>query len=151
VPELELEHGFDAWTLYSEWEPVALSSPAAGAGLTYTVPGSTQVEVLSASFTYTASANAANRIPFLSFLDQSGVAVGSFGTPYKLVANDASRVSFGVYVSSFGADSAARIGSGIPPMRLASGMQVLLSATAINVSDQISTARLYVRQWRVRE
>jgi hypothetical protein len=31
------------------------------------------------------------------------------------------------------------------------GMQVLLSATAINATDQISAARLYVRQWRVRE
>jgi hypothetical protein len=151
MPELELEHGFDAWTLYSEWEPIALSSPAAGAGLTYTVPGSTQVEVLSASLTYTASGNAANRIPFLSFVDQSGVAVGSYGTPYKLVASDVSRISFGVGANQSGADSAARISTGIPALRMQAGMQVLLSATAINVTDQISAARLYVRQWRVRE
>jgi len=151
VSTLELEHGFDAWTLYSEWVPVALSSPAAGAALTYTVPGATQLEVLSASFTYTASASAANRIPFLAFLDQSGTSVGSFGTPYKLVANDASRISFGVFVAQSGADSAARIATGIPSLRLQAGMQVQLSATAISAADQISAARLYVRQWRVRE
>ncbi len=139
------------WELHSEWEPVSLGSPAAGAALTVTVPGSVQWEVLSASFTFTASANAADRVPFIAFLDQSGVSVGSFGTPFKLVATNVSRVSFGVGATQYGADSAARIGSGIPCLRLGDGMRVQLSATLIDTADTITAARLFVRQWRVRD
>lgn len=151
MSDLALTDADEQWELHGEWEPVALSSPAAGAALTYTVPGATQLAVLSASFTYTASANAANRIPFISFLDQSGVPVGKFASPYKLVANDVSRVSFGVGVDQFGADSAANMGCGIPELRLRDGMQVQLSAAAINATDTLTLARLYVRQWRVIE
>jgi len=147
APEL---HGFDYWTLHGEQEPVTLGAPAAGAALTYTIPGSVELEVLSISFTYTASGNAADRIPFLQFLDTSGVSVGDYGTPYKLVASDASRVTFAVGIQSFGADSAVRMGTGIPPLRLGDGMRVRVTATAIDAADTITAARMYVRQWRVR-
>lgn len=144
----ELQAELDARASWLHWshEVISLGAPAAGAALTYTVVGAVQIEVLSVSFTYTASGNAANRIPFVAFLDQSGVSFGTFGTPYKLVASDAARVSFGVGVSQFGADSAARLGAGIPLLRLQDGLQVQLSATAINATDAITNARLYVRQ-----
>ena len=81
MTEVETLEGFDYWTLHAAYEPILLGQPAAGSALTYTVPGTIEIEVLSASFTYTASANVATRIPFLAFLDQSGVAVGSFAAP----------------------------------------------------------------------
>ena len=143
--------GFDYWTLHGEYHPVSLPQPAAGTALTYTVPGSVQMEVLSISFTYTASGNVATRIPFVAFLDTSATSVGSFGTPFTLVASDVSRVSFGVGVVQYGANSSARMGASIPCLRLGDGMQVQISATAINATDQISAARMFVRQWRVRE
>ena len=132
------------------WEhrPVALGSPAAGSALTYTVAPAEEILVLSVSFTFTASAQAANRIPFLQFLDQSGTAVADVATPYKLIATNAARVTFGVGMFQFGADSAARIGAGIPAIILSDGMQVSLSATAIDAADTITAARMYVRQWR---
>jgi hypothetical protein len=148
---VEVAEGFDYQTLHGSHKAVTLPSPAAGAALTYTVPGSVQWEILSLSFTYTASGNAASRVPFVRFLDQSGTAFCDVATPYKLVASDVSRVTFGVGVVQFGADSAARIGAGIPAMRLEDGLRVQVSATLIDGSDTITLARLFVRQWDVRE
>ena len=140
LDEMEVPH----WT----HEPVALGSPAAGSALTYTVPPANEVLVVAVSFTFTASAQAANRIPFVQFLDQTGTAVAEVATPYKLIATNASRVTFGVGIVQFGADSAVRIGAGIPAIVLSDGMQLSLSATAIDAADTITAARMYVRQWR---
>jgi hypothetical protein len=140
---VEVAEGFDYQTLHGSHKAVTLPSPAAGAALTYTVPGSVQWEILSLSFTYTASGNAASRVPFVRFLDQSGTAFCDVATPYKLVASDVSRVTFGVGV--------VRIGAGIPAMRLEDGLRVQVSATLIDGSDTITLARLFVRQWDVRE
>lgn len=132
--------------LHGAHEVVGLSSPAAGAALTYIVPGAVQQQVLSVSFTYTASAQAANRVPFVRFLDAGGVPFCDVGTPYVLVASDSSRVTFGVGVQQFGADSAARIGAAIPEMWLQDGLRLQISATAIDAADTITNARLYVCQ-----
>jgi len=139
------------WGLHGSHEFVTLGAPAAGAALTVTVPGSVEWEVLAVSFLYTADANAANRFPSLSILDQSGSGIGPICTPFKLVATDASRITFGVGIVQFGADSAAQIGCGIPPMRIQDGLRIRLTATNIQATDTIAAARLYVRQWRVRE
>jgi len=139
------------WELHGSHEFVTLSSPAAGAALTVTVPGSVQWEILAVSFTYTADANAADRFPSFSILDQSGVGIGPIRTPYKLVATNAARITFGVGLDQFGADSAAQLGCGIPPARIQDGLRIQVTATGIQATDTITAARLYVRQWRVRE
>jgi hypothetical protein len=140
----------DEWRLHYSHEPVALAAPPAGQALTYTVPGAVEQEVLAVSFTYTASAAPANRVPFVQFLDQGGGIVCEVATPFLLVATNVARVTFGVGMQQFGANSAARLGAGIPPLRLGDGMRVRLSATAIAAADTITGARLFVRQWRVR-
>lgn len=142
--------GFDYWTLHGEHEPISLGSPATGAALTYTVPGSVQMEVLSVSFTFTAGAGVADRYPLVQFLDTAGVAVAEVGTPYKLVATNPSRVTFGVGIVQFGADSAVRMGAGIPCLRIGDGMRVRLTATALDATDAITAARIYARLWRLR-
>lgn len=150
VYDAEMVQGSREWLLHYSHEPVALPDPAAGAALTVTVPGAVEWQVLAASFTYTASGAAANRIPFIRFIDQTGVAVADVGAPFLLVATNVSRITFGVGVQQFGANSAVRIGAGIPALRLGDGMQVQLGATAIAAGDTITDARLYVKQWRVR-
>lgn len=147
----EIAPGFDYYTLHAEHLPVSIPTPAVGAAATMTVPGSVQWEVLSISWTYTASSNAATRIPFLAFLDTAGASVGSFGSPFTVVATNVAQVSFGVGATQFGANSSARMGGGIPAMRLGDGMRVQLSATLIDSADTITAARMFVRQWRVRE
>lgn len=147
----EVIEGFDYWTLHGEHRFVTVPSPAAGAALTLTVPGSVEWEILALSFTYTADANAANRLPSLAVLDQSGSGIGPICTPYKLVASDVSRITFGVGIVQFGADSAAQIGCGMPPLRIQDGLRIRVTATGIQAADTITLARMYVRQWRVRE
>lgn len=138
------------WRLHGSHRVVALPSPAAGAALTVTVPGAVQWEVVSFSFLFTASANAATRIPFISFLDQSGTTFCKINTTATLIATNASQVTFAQEVGSFGANSAVSIGSTLPKIRLVDGLQVSVSATAIDASDTITAARLYVVQYDVR-
>jgi len=129
---------------------VSLPSPAAGAALTVTVPGAVQWEVVSFSFLFTASANAATRIPFISFLDQSGTTFCKINTAYTVTATIAPQVTFAQEVSSFGANNSASMGNTLPRIRLVDGLQVQVSAAAIDVADTITAARLYVCQYDVR-
>ena len=140
-----------AWSLHWEHVPVVLQSATGTGGVTYTVPGAVEQLIVAISFTYTASGNAATRIPFAQFLDQSGVQVCEVGSPFSLVATNVSRVSFGIGLVQLGANSAARMGCAIPPIILADGMQLKLSATLIDAADTITAARLYVRQRPVQE
>lgn len=139
----EAERG---WLLHESHKSVRLDSPAAGAALTVTVPGAVQWKVLSVSFTYTASANAATRTPLVRFLDQSGVAFHEAGSPFTLIATNVSRVSFGVLTAQFGANSSARMGASIPPMWLEDGLRISLTADLIDVADTVTNARLFVHQ-----
>jgi len=149
VTDLDVLHEWRSWELHGSHEPLGLPSPAAGAPLTYTVSGAVEQLVISASFLYSCSGAAANRIPFIRFLDQSGSAFAEVATPFLLVATNVCRVTFGVGIVQFGANSAARIGAGIPAMRLGDGLQVQLGATAQAAGDTITDARLFVRQWLV--
>jgi hypothetical protein len=138
------------WRLHGSHEVVALPSPAAGAALTYTVPGAVQQTPLSIVFTYTASGNAANRFPSVAFLDWSGNPFFEAQSPFKLIATNVAVVSFAVDIAQFGADSAAALGSPIPALRLGDGLRVQLSATGIDVADTITLARMFVHQFDVR-
>ncbi len=151
VETAEAIQDYLAWEFHGQDEPVALGSPAAGAALTVTVPGAVEWEVLAASFLYTASSNSANRIPLINFLDWGGTIFCQVKTPYKLIATNVAQVTFGVGIQQFGADSAASIGAGIPPMRIGDGLRVQLTAAAIDTADTITAARLFVRRWRLRE
>ena len=138
------------WRLHGSHRVVSLPSPAAGAALTTTVPGAVQWEIAALSFLYTASANAATRIPFISFLDQSATIFCKVNTAYNITASNTSQVTFGVGLDQFGANNSASMGSSIPEMRLADGLQVQVSADAINVADTITAVRLFVCQYEVR-
>ena len=138
------------WRLHGSLAVVTLPSPAAGAALTVTVPGSVQWEVVSVSFLFTASANVATRIPFVSFLDQAGVTFCKVNSAFSYTAGTSGQVTFGRDVESFGANNAASMGAAIPHIRLLDGLRVSVSADAIDVADTITAARLYVCQYDVR-
>lgn len=149
--ELREVEASERWRLHYSHEPVHIPQPAAGTAAVYIAPGTVEVDVLSVSFTFTAGAGVGNRIPFVRFLDPSGASVGTFGAPFLLVATNVARVSFGIGVAQFGANSAAIMGGGIPPVRLMDGMRLELGAAGILPADQISAAALFVRQSRVRD
>jgi hypothetical protein len=138
------------WRLHGSHRVVALPSPAAGAALTYTVPGAVQMEVVAITFLFTASGNAATRIPFVSFLDQSGSTFCKVNTAYNFTASNNGQVTFGQGLDQFGANNAASMGASIPEIRLVDGLRVRVSADAIDGSDTITAARMYVCQYDVR-
>jgi hypothetical protein len=147
---VELAEADSYYRLHGSHEVVALPSPAAGAALTYTIPGAVQQTPVSIVFTYTASSNAANRFPRVRYLDWGGTPFFEAQSPYKLVATNVAVVSFAVDIAQFGADSAATMGGPIPALRLGDGLQIELSATNIDVTDTITLARMFVRQFNVR-
>jgi len=138
------------YRLHGSHEVVALPSPAAGAALTYTVPGAVQQTPLSIVFTYTASANAANRFPSVQYLDWAGIPFFEAQSPFKLIATNVAVVSFAVDIAQFGADSATVMGSPIPALRLGDGLRVKIGATGIDVADTITLGRMFVQQYDVR-
>ena len=139
-----------SWRLHGSHEVVPLPSPAAGAALTYTVPGAVQQDVVCVSFLFTASANVATRIPFISFLDQAGVTFCKVNTAFTITAGTASQVTFGVDVAQFGANNSASMGASIPGIRLLDGLRFQVSADAIDVADTITACRMFVCQYDVR-
>jgi hypothetical protein len=141
---------FSYWNLHGSHEVVSLPSPAAGAALTVTVPGAVQWEVVAVSFLLTASANAATRIPFISFLDPSGAIFCKINTVATVTATNTPQVTFAEHVAAFGANNGSSIGNTLPRMRIQDGLRVQISADAIDVADTITKARLYVRQFEVR-
>jgi hypothetical protein len=148
--EVVEQQSFAYWYLHGANEVVSLPSPAAGAALTVTVPGAVQWEIVAATFLFTASANAATRVPFISFLDQAGVTFCKINTAFTVTATIAPQVTFAEGVASFGANNSTSMGNTLPQMRIQDGLRVRLSADLIDVADTITAARLYVRQYEVR-
>lgn len=129
---------------------VEKGSGAAGAAVVFAVPGAVEWELLLASFTLTASGAVANRFPRLDLLDQDGAVFASFQTAYKLVATNVSRVTFAPGLDSFGADSLATMGQGLPKLRLYAGLAVRLTALNMAAGDVISSPALFVAQHNIR-
>ena len=148
--ETELEGALEYWYLHGSNEPNRGQNPAAGAPFSQVVPGTVEWEVVSVSFTYTASAAAANRVPLIRFLDQGGRAFGEFGVPFNITANNHSRVTFGVYANQFGANNSARMGTSIPCYKIGDGVSFEVTADAADAADQISDVAFFVRQWPIR-
>jgi hypothetical protein len=140
----------DYWYWHGSNEPGRGQSPAAGAPFTHLVPGTVDQELVSVSFTYTASAGAANRVPLIRFLDQGGEAFCEVGVPFNITATNHSRVTFAETINEFGANNSARMGAGFPCMRLGDGLRFQVTADAIQAGDTITAVAFFVRQWPIR-
>lgn len=138
------------WYWHGSNEPSRGQNPAAGAPFTYLVPGTVNQELVAVSFTYTASAAAANRIPLIRFLDQGGRAFCEVGVPFTITATNSSRVTFGETINEFGANNSARMGAGFPCMRLGDGLRWQVTADAIAAGDLITAVAFFARQWPIR-
>ena len=150
MTEERAEGALDYWYWHAANDAVRGQNPAAGAPFTHVVPGTSIQELVSVSFTYTASSGAANRVPLIRFLDAGGEAFAECGAPFTITASQHSRVTFALDIVQFGANNSARMGCAIPPMKLADGLRWQVTADAIAVADQISAVAFFVRQWPIR-
>jgi hypothetical protein len=136
------------------FDPVAAfrpgPSPAAGAGFRFTVPGTYVTMVQAISFRLVTAADVANRVAVVSFLDSNGTPYAPIAAPFTQAASLTTDYTFAVGIQQFGANNAANIGAGLPPLRLQAGISVAVSIVNVAATDQISQARLLLAQWPVR-
>ena len=129
---------------------ISLGSPAAGAGFTYTNPGTVVQSILSVSFHMVNAVAAGSRIPTLSFLDADGAAFANVASGFTAGSGVTADFLFAQGIQEFGANDAAAIGVPIPPYKLGVGTSLSLAVTAKNAADQISVVRIVVAKWPVR-
>lgn len=125
-------------------------TPAAGAGFSFTDPGTMESIVSACSFRLVTDANVADRIVVFSFTDGSGTAIFPVAAPFTQAASKTTDYTFAVGIQQFGANDAANIGVGIPPLKLRSGLGVKVTIVAVQATDQVSAIRLGLSQWPVR-
>jgi hypothetical protein len=145
-----LEQNEEYYRLHGEYEVIALGSPGAGSELVYVCPGSVTLEVIAATFAFTADNTAVTRIPFVAFRDNSDTDFCVSPTLVGVLATQKWVCSFGVgmFPQSFAGASVQT--NGFPPIRLQDGLRVALGAVNLHSGDTITDARLYVCQSYVR-
>jgi hypothetical protein len=129
---------------------LTVPDPAANAGFTQGMPGTEDTMVVACSFRLVTDSNVANRIVVFQFLDSNGTAIFPVAAPFTQAASKTTDYTFAVGIQQFGANDAANIGAGIPPLKLYVGLSVAVTITAKQAGDQVSRIRLGLSQWPVR-
>lgn len=125
---------------------VTVSTPAAGAGVTFKYSGSEFWRVRAVCFQLVTSNAVANRIGYLDFLDGDGKRLGRFSSGYTQTASLTTVYTFGLGMNVYGANAAASIGAPLPELWLRKGCSLSVGVTAIDAGDQISAVRVTLDQ-----
>lgn len=127
---------------------LAVTSPAAGATQSVTVPGEYIYRVLAARLSITTDANAANRLVTLDYVDPRGVTYVQNGAGLVLTANTTAQVfqwSRGRTVAEWAANTPVFVP--LENVFLAPGWVVKFNVANIQAGDQLSSIRLLVEQF----
>jgi len=131
-------------------QAVTIGNPAAGTDWSQTVPTNARWELVAASALLTTSAVVANRQPRL-IADDGATPVFEAASPVAITAGLAIRESWGAGAGGpVSADilTGGAVSSGLPnDLYLPAGFRVRSATGAIDVGDQWSAIRLYVREW----
>jgi hypothetical protein len=150
----EVEYAQSEIAVAGFFDPATAFHPApnvaAGAGFAFVIPGTFVTEVQALSFRLTTSADVADRVAVVSFLDATGQPYAPIAAPFTQAASLTTDYTFAVGITQFGADDAANIGAPLPALRLQAGISVAVSVVGIAAADQITRARLLLAQWPVR-
>ena len=141
TPVFGLTEGASFGLGFRELDPVP--SPSAGAPFTYKLDGSYDYRVLSVSATFTADATVANRLPYLSFVNEDNQDIWTIYTALTVVAGAVAQVTFisGYPVNEVQATTHAQ--APIPDMLLTGGCSLVLGASGIDAGDQFSNVQVY--------
>lgn len=131
---------------YREARPVAVPNPAAGAGFTYSLPGSERTRVLAVCFQLvTAVAVAARRVS-CDLIDGEGGILGRFSSGFTQAASLTTVYTFAVGVNAYGANDAAAIGAPLADLMLPGAGSAVVSIANVQAADQVSAVRVTVAQ-----
>lgn len=117
---------------------VAVDSPAAGAGRSYTYSTSEYHMLRTLCFQVVTSSAVANRIVYLDLIDGAGNRIIRSSAGFTQTASLTTVYSFGTHLGAYGANAAASIGCGLPPVWLHPGAKFTIGVTAIDTGDQVS-------------
>lgn len=132
---------------YADW--LTVTTPAAGAAATYTVPGQFAARLLAARLTITTDANVANRFVSLDYIDAKGTTrlrnaiakVFAANTTAQAFEWSAQRTT-GEWVAN------APVLAPLAPWWLPPGFTVKFAVDAIQATDQISGLSLWIETMR---
>lgn len=130
---------------------LAAPQPAAGAGVTVSVPESEYQTLVAVNFRLVTSATVATRTPVVSITDGSGVAIMGVAAGYGATANTTADYSFAVGLGEWDQSNNANASGGLTPLPLAAGDSIVISVGAIDATDQISRVRVTLLQRAVRQ
>lgn len=128
---------------YPNW--FTIDNPAAGATVTYVVPGEFAVRPVAAHSVLTTDANAANRVPTIDYLDAHGNVYLRNGAGLVVTASTTSQ-AFEWSTTRAVAEWAANtpIFAPLQPAILYPGFQIRFNVSNIQATDQLSALRLMV-------
>lgn len=133
-------------SLMSWDELITPASPAAGVAFIRLVPGITWEQALTVEATFTTSAAAASRIPFVAYAN--GDSVEYYRSPIG-AGVPASSVVTVTWSPEFDTNAVGGASFDSAPLRdekLPSGYHLVIGMGAIDVADQISSVRIYARR-----
>lgn len=119
------------------------ANPAAGSGITLTVPGGQLWRLLCVRAVITASAAVATRVPKLSILDADGLEIVRMPANGNVTANGGALTQW-VRIDGFaytGGDGA--LVTSLPRLFLESGWQVALTALNLQAGDTFASCRFW--------
>jgi hypothetical protein len=126
---------------------IPLANPGAGAEWIATVPAGAAWELLSANFSFTASAAVANRIPTVQFKDDTGVRYARINANVTVAASIGTSMSFQAGIGSTLSGNASGIALPGRDLPLMAGHQVGSLTSALDVADVYASVVLVVREW----
>lgn len=125
---------------------IAAPQPAPGAGVTVAVPESECQMLVAVTFRLVTSAAIATRVPIVSVLDGSGVAVAACPSGKSTAATLTTDYSFLVGVGEWDAASTTNAAGPLPPLMLDAGDSITITVSAIDAGDQLSRVRVVLLQ-----
>lgn len=127
-------------------QAVLVPIPAAGAGFTYTLPGSEYSRLRSVAFSLTTSSATATRTVSLSLRSAGGVTVARIPSPASQTASQTDKYTFGVGLYPYSVNASSSVVAPLPDLWLPGGSQVIVTVASIDTADTITVPLIVLDQ-----
>lgn len=125
---------------------IAPPQPAAGAGVTVSVPEASTWTLLSVAFRLVTSATVQTRTPLVAITDGTGFNIGGAVSGFGQTAGSTADFLFSHGVAEWDQSNNAVASGGLPRLLLDGGDSVVITIGNIDTTDQVSRVRVVVMQ-----
>lgn len=134
---------------HGEPRTLVVPNPAAGAGLTFTVPGAVVWRPVALTVVLAADAGVADRFLTVQYRDQTGVAFAVSGAAVAVTAGQTRTFALTSRRGTSEQAAGSMIFGPLEPALLMLGETLVLAIANVQAGDQLSAVRLRVEQWPV--